>query len=63
MWCLGEDLQPVGMNLRMQEEQEPSGKQKDRKQKVKEEPSCAGLCSGLIDSILCLRMISLKAEE
>lgn len=44
-------------------EQEPSGKQKDRKQKVKEEPSCAGLCSGLIDSILCLRMISLKAEE
>ena len=63
MWCLGEDLQPAGLNLRMQEEQEPSGKQKGRKQKVKEEPSWAGLRSGLTDSILCLRMISLKAEE
>ena len=63
MWCLGEDLHSVGLNLRMQEEQESSGKQKDRKQKVKEEPSWAGLRSELIDSILCLRMISLKAEE
>lgn len=41
----------------------PSGKQKGRKQRKSEEPSWAGLRSGLTDSILCLRMISLKARK
>lgn len=46
----GGRLAACGLNLRMQEEQEFSGKQKGRKQKVKEEPSWAGLRSGLTDS-------------
>ena len=53
----------MGLNLRTWEEQESSGEEENRRPKVREGPSCAGLHSGQVDSIPCLRTITLKAEE